>query len=106
MGAQASRLIRVATEAYLLNDASRAAAIPDIDDLLDDLQRQFVAAIVDTGEGTAFSSAIHLAVLARFYERIGDHAVAIGERVTYLVTGGRHSTSAEPSIAAAAQPRG
>ena len=30
---------------------------------------------------------MQLAVLARFYERIGDHAVTIGERVRYLVTG-------------------
>jgi phosphate transport system protein len=30
---------------------------------------------------------VQLAVVARFYERIGDHAVNIGERVNYTVTG-------------------
>jgi phosphate transport system protein len=87
MGAQASRLFREASEAYLLSDAVRAAAIPDMDDLLDDLQRQFVAAIFDTPDGIDLPTAVQLAMLARFYERIGDHAVTIGERVTYLVTG-------------------
>ena len=58
-----------------------------MDDLLDDLQRQFVAAIFDTPDGIDLPTAVQLAMLARFYERIGDHAVTIGERVTYLVTG-------------------
>ncbi len=30
---------------------------------------------------------MQLAVVARFYERIGDHAVNIGERVRFVVTG-------------------
>jgi phosphate transport system protein len=87
MGAQASRLFRETSEAYLNNDAFRAAAIPDMDDLLDDLQRQFVVAIFDTPDGIDLSTAMQLAMLARFYERLGDHAVTIGERVAYLVTG-------------------
>ena len=103
MGAQASRLFREATEAYLLNDSVRAAAISDLDDVLDDLQHQFVKAIFDAADGIDLPTAIQLAVLARFYERIGDRAVTIGERVTYLVTGTLPSTSTEPSITAASQ---
>jgi phosphate transport system protein len=30
---------------------------------------------------------VQLAVVARFYERIGDHAVNIGERVQFIITG-------------------
>ena len=64
---------------------------PPLDDLLDDLQRQFVAVIFDATDDIDLPTAVQLAMLARFYERIGDHAVTIGERVTYLVTGAVHT---------------
>jgi phosphate transport system protein len=94
LGSQASALFREASEAYVLNDADRAAAIPHLDDLLDDLQRQFIAVIVDATDDLDLPTAVQLAMLVRFYERIGDHAVTIGERVTYLVTGAVHTRCA------------
>jgi phosphate transport system protein len=89
MGDQASKLYKEATEAYLTSDATRAAALDDMDGYLDALQRQFVQAIFEShsSERMDLQVAVHLAVVARFYERIGDHAVNIGERVRYLVTG-------------------
>jgi phosphate transport system protein len=30
---------------------------------------------------------VQLAVVARFYERLGDHAVNIGNRIRYIATG-------------------
>ena len=73
----------------MTSDAVRAAALWDMDGYLDDLQRQFVAAIFEShsGEKLDLQVAVQLAVVARFYERIGDHAVNIGERVRFLVTG-------------------
>jgi phosphate transport system protein len=89
MGDQARQLYKEATEAYLTDDAVRAAALDDMDSYLDDLQRQFVQTIFEThsGEKVELQVAVQLAVVARFYERIGDHAVNIGERVRYVVTG-------------------
>jgi phosphate transport system protein len=89
MGDQAQQLFREATESYLTSDATRAAALADMDSYLDDLQRQFVQAIFEShsGDKIDLQVAVQLAVVARFYERIGDHAVNIGERVRYLVTG-------------------
>ncbi len=89
MGDQAQHLFREATESYLTGDATRAAALDDMDSYLDDLQRQFVQAIFEShsAERIDLQVAVQLAVVARFYERIGDHAVNIGERVRYLVNG-------------------
>jgi phosphate transport system protein len=92
MGTQARQLFKEATEAYLTDDAIRAAALADMDVYLDHLQREFVQAIFQShSEGTIdLQVAVQLAVVARFYERIGDHAVNIGERVRFLVTGWVH----------------
>ena len=89
MGEQAARLLAEASESYLLRDAVRAAAISDLDDDLDDLQREFVAEILGPhdDETIGLQVAVQLALVARYYERIGDHAVTIGEHVRYLVTG-------------------
>jgi phosphate transport system protein len=89
MGEQARNLYVEATEAYVARDAARGAAINDMDSYLDSLQREFIQAIFEShASGTIdLQVAVQLAVVARFYERIGDHAVNIGEKVNYLVTG-------------------
>ena len=89
MSEQARALMSEATSAYLDLDAARAAAIDDMDSFLDDLQRQFIQAIFESHAAARFDLqvAIQMAVVARFYERIGDHAVNVGEKVRYVVTG-------------------
>ena len=89
MGEQAEQLWESALESFEENDAAKAAAIDDMDSYLDSLQREFVQAILESHSENSIDLqvAIQLAVVARFYERIGDHAVNIGERVRYLVTG-------------------
>ena len=89
MSDQAQHLFRSAVEAYADGDAPLAAAIDDMDNLLDDLQREFIQAIFEShaGERIDLQVAVQLAVVCRFYERIGDHAVNMGERVRYMVTG-------------------
>ncbi len=89
MGGQAQQLFSAAMDSYVENDAAKAAAIDDMDSYLDGLQKQFVQAIFEShAAGTIdLQVAVQLAVVARFYERIGDHAVNISEKVRYLVTG-------------------
>ena len=89
MGDQARHLFKEATESYMTSDATRAAALADMDSYLDDLQRQFIHAIFESHatEGIDLQVAVQLAMIARFFERIGDHAVNIGARVRFLVDG-------------------
>ena len=89
MGNQAQVLFKEATEAYLNLDAVRAAALHDMDAYLDDLHRQFIQVIFESHAGghIDLQVAVQLAVVARFYERIGDHAVNVGDRTRYIVNG-------------------
>jgi phosphate transport system protein len=89
MGAQAQLLFKECTEAYLHEDESRAAALHDIDALLDDLHRQFIHSIFESHSAgnTDLQVAVQLGLVARFYERIGDHAVNVGEHTRYIVSG-------------------
>ena len=88
MGEQAQTLWAETVQAYVTLDAAKAAAIDDMDSFLDSLQKQFIQAIFESHAGGRIDLqvAVQLAVVARFYERIGDHAVNIGEKVRYLVT--------------------
>jgi len=89
MGVEAAFLVRTAMDSYVDEDASLAAALDDIDDRLDELQVQYVQAIFQSHSETNLSlqGAVQMAMIGRYYERIGDHAVNIGERVLYMVTG-------------------
>jgi phosphate transport system protein len=104
MGDQARHLFKEATESYMTSDATRAAALNDMDSYLDDLQRQFIHAIFEchAAESIDLQVAVQLAVVARFFERIGDHAVNIGERVRFLVEGSLSDDEARRVTRAAA----
>ena len=97
MGDQARQLFKEATESYMTSDATRAAALDDMDSYLDDLQRQFIHAIFEShaAGNIDLQVAVQLAVVARFYERIGDHAVNIAERVRFLVEGSASASDEE-----------
>ena len=89
IGDQAQVLFKEATEAYLNLDGVRAAALHDMDAYLDDLHRQLIQAIFEShaAGNIDLQVAVQLAVVARFYERIGDHAVNVGDRTRYIING-------------------
>ncbi len=89
MSDQAHQEYKSVIEAYLASDEVAAAAIPDMDEYLDDLHRQLIQQIFEShAAGTIdLQVAVQMAMVARFYERLGDHAVNISQRVVYIATG-------------------
>lgn len=89
MSDQAVAVYTQAIEAFQQNDEAKAAALDDMDAYLDALQKQFMASIFESqaADRIDLQVAVQLALVARFYERIGDHAVNMGQRVSYILTG-------------------
>lgn len=89
MSEESHRLLSLSLDSYVDRSASLAAALDDMDDRLDDLHQEFIQAIFEShqAEGLDVQEGVQLALIGRYYERIGDHAVNIGHRVQYLVTG-------------------
>lgn len=82
--------IKVANEVVELlqnHDLELAAAVERDDDRLDQLHAQtFQLTLADDWSGST-AETVDVTLLARFYERFGDHAVSVARRITYLVTG-------------------
>jgi len=89
MSVEAVRMIRLAMDAYTEVNGPLGAALHDIDNRLDQLQVEFVEAMLEAHgeEALPLQAAIQLALIARYFERIGDHAVNIGERVSFMASG-------------------
>jgi len=89
MREQAVKLFGLALDAYTERDAGLASALGDLDDRLDELHNDFIETVFSSRSDRVITTqqAVQLAVIGRFYERIGDHAVNIGERVQFLVNG-------------------
>ena len=67
-------------------DLARGARAAE-DDLMDDLHKEMFAALMSPTWSHGVQAAVDISLLGRFYERFGDHAVAVARRVIFLVTG-------------------
>ena len=102
MGEQAGTQTRVALDAFADSDPSAAFALADMDDTMDDLTKSlFRHILAGAGPGSDDEGnvllAVQLALVGRHYERIADHAVTIGQRVGFMVTG-EHPPRRDESI--------
>jgi phosphate transport system protein len=88
MGQRAEQMIRVAMDAFATRDAEKAQTLVELDELIDRANRNATDDLLSLGDSPQEREyALRMLVVSRCVERIGDHAVDIGEQVAYLVTG-------------------
>jgi phosphate transport system protein len=88
MAARADEMLHAAFESFRSRDLPLAQRLVEMDELIDRANRRLVHRIIELGvdeEGREWG--IRMMLVSRCLERIGDHAVDIGEQVAYLVTG-------------------
>jgi phosphate transport system protein len=89
MGELAADMWREAADAWYKRDRSAAFALDARDDEMDELHASLVAELA-SGRMT-LPVTMEMTVVARLYERLGDHAVNIGRRVIYLAGAHQHA---------------
>ena len=96
MGNMARMMVKQSIDAFVKNDALLARKVLTDDDFVDDLMEQVFRELLSfmLEDARTISRAIRLSFIAKYLERMADHATNIAELVVYLVEGKiiRHTT--------------
>ena len=86
---EAKEMIHNSVEAFVEGDEANARKVVEHDDVVDDLFDQIKMALVKRIQDNHVKSfeAADLLMVAKYFERIGDHATNIAEWVIYSITG-------------------
>lgn len=87
MGQIAETIVGRVADVIASQDLDEAQDIEQIDDRLDVLHREMFTKFAEGSWAHSTTSAVDIALLSRYYERFGDHAVTVARRVVFLVTG-------------------
>lgn len=88
MGEIVVRMLRTAMEAFAKRDLDLCQRLNEMDDPVDRLNRAtHLEALKLADDQRALDWGLHMNLIARALERVGDNAVDIGEQVSFLVTG-------------------
>lgn len=88
MGGIALKMVGASMDAFSRRDLDLCRQLPLMDDPLDRLNRGMLQAVLETaGDRRSLEWGIRMHVVSRQVERVGDHAVDIGEQVAFLITG-------------------
>jgi phosphate transport system protein len=96
MGNMARMMVKQSIDAFVKDDATLARKVLTDDDFVDDLMEQLFRELLSfmIEDTRTISRAIRLSFIAKYLERMADHATNIAELVVYLVEGKiiRHTT--------------
>ena len=87
MGKVAIALGDGAKQVLVSRDPQQAAQLHEQDKAMDELYRHLFSVLLDDDWKHGVTVGVEVALLDRFYERFADHAVEIGRRVIFMVTG-------------------
>ena len=91
MAARGEEMLKLALDAFSDRDVDKARSLQDLDELIDRANRRASEDVLSLGTSAEEREyGLRMLVISRCVERIGDHAVDIGEQVAYLVTGEFH----------------
>ncbi len=83
---RAIEMLRQSLESFKNKDSSHVSDLTQMDDKVDRIHRAFLEG-VNGGDREEVEVTVRVLMIARFVERIADHAVDIGEDVKYMVIG-------------------
>ena len=81
------RVLEAMLEALEKNDLELSHKLQELDEPIDHLFKQFFRELARLQDEEDIEWASSMVLASRYLERIADHAVDIGERITYMVTG-------------------
>ncbi len=89
MASAAIDMVHRAIDAYVRRDVALAREVIQSDDIVDDLFVDVRKELIEmlAADASVGSEALDLLMIAKYFERIGDHATNIAEWVEYSVTG-------------------
>jgi phosphate transport system protein len=88
MGSRAEEMVRVGLDSFSERDLEQSESLVELDELIDRGNRRVVQHVLGLGSDPELREwGLRMIVVSRCLERIGDHAVDIGEQTAYLVTG-------------------
>ena len=93
------RMVSAGIDAFVKKDLDLARKVIDMDDEVDDLFVRVKEELIDLirQNGPFCEQAIDLIMVAKYFERIGDHSVNIAEWVVFSITG-EHRSSGEETV--------